>query len=262
MAVNRSNSHLFCRSRINLIFTLIALIVMQLSFSSCERIPDPLFASSVIKGAATTDSGRHDSILVVANGPYGRKSVYNDETGYYEITGLGNGTYRLDFIKEGYGTLKQYGLQLFGNDTIQARRVTLYSTYSDYILPDFKGISLGLKPRLYATDTCVIIATNQKEGPFPILFFLSTYKSVSYLNYQVFCSNYDIYGPFEEIKDYKIYIELKTLPFESGSEIFVIGYVCNLGEDRSGCFNKYLGREEWSTLEPEKHTPLMSFIMP
>ena len=135
-------------------------------------------------------------------------------------------------------------------------------TYSDYNLPDFRNISFGIQPRAFPEQMCVVFETNQKEGQFPVLFYMSTDRNVSYKNYEICFSWYWLYGPYEPIKDYKIYIELERLPFESGDEIFVMGYVCNKEEYGDWSSNLYTGYEELSTLEPDKHTPLMSFIIP
>jgi hypothetical protein len=257
--INRLNISSFFRNS----FSLFIIISATSLFSSCKKGPEPLSENSVISGTARTyNSSENDTITVVANGPYGSSSQVTSAGGSYTFNGLGNGTYRLDFIKKGYGTIRQYGIQLFGYDTVKAIGVSLFRTYSSYKIPEFKRITFGTKPRAFPEYMCVVLETNQILGYFPMLFFLSTDKNVTYRSFQKCSGDYWVYGPYETIKEDKIYIELQSLPFASGSEVFIIGYVCNQDEYYYGYFDRYLGYEEWSTLESNKHTPVMSFIMP
>jgi hypothetical protein len=52
------------------------------------------------------------------------------------------------------------------------------------------------------------------------------------------------------------------LTFKSGTEVFLIAYVGNPEEILNGYFDSFLGVEQFSTLIPEKHSQVMSFIMP
>ena len=58
------------------------------------------------------------------------------------------------------------------------------------------------------------------------------------------------------------YMRIADLQFKSGTEVFFIAYVANPNEIYNGYFDKYLGIEQLSTLLPEKHSRVMSFIMP
>ncbi len=112
---NRHNFRWLSRNSFKLLPGLISLIL----FSSCKKDPDPLFTNSVINGDVNIccmyDSS--DNIKVTAKGPFGNKTAMTDNSGRYSIRGLGNGTYSLEYTKDGYGTSHQYGVQLFGNDS-------------------------------------------------------------------------------------------------------------------------------------------------
>lgn len=237
-------------------------MIIQGCFLSCESGPEPVTENSTIAGYAGLDRFiKDDSIMVVATGPYGKNVAVTDKNGLYKFTGLGNGTYSLAIMKEGYGTIKQYGIQLFGYDSVKVASVRLFKLYTDYKIPVIYKISTGPLPRSNIYN-CLILSTHQKLGYFPLLFFLSSDKNVNFKTYKYCIGQYFVTGPFESVKDDIIYMELNKLPFKSGEEVFLIGYVCNLDEFQSGYFDRFLGTETLSTFESDKHTPVMSFIMP
>jgi len=229
---------------------------------SCERNPEPLTENSILVGyAGHSSSNRDDSITVVAKGPYGTKSLTTDINGFYKFTGLGNGTYTLSFMRDGFGTIKQYGIQLFGGDSVRAYNVRLFRLITGYTVPDFVKISFGPIPRSNSSEH-LILSTHQKLGYFPLLFFMSKNRNVNNVVFNYIEGNYWVMGPFEKPNYDAIYIELRNLPFKSGEEVFIIGYVCNLDEFRVGYVDTYLGIDIFSTLKADQHTPVMSFIMP
>jgi hypothetical protein len=58
------------------------------------------------------------------------------------LSGLGNGTYYIDYRKEGYGTVRQYGIQLFGNDTARIGYICNLLEYNSGYLDTYLGVSL------------------------------------------------------------------------------------------------------------------------
>ncbi len=230
-------------------------------FSSCEKKPDPLYTNSVITGYSDIYDAMNQNakIRVVASGPYGQTFAETGESGQYTISGLGNGTYRLDYMKEGYGTIKQYGIQLFGNDTISAGRVILFKRYDSYKLPVFRGTTIETRGNLYVVIEPVQL---KFEEVTPIVFFMDVKKNVDYKNYAFSSASYYKWRPDQSSENFNLYFDTGSLPFKSGTEVFVIGYVGNPNECNNGYFDKYLGIEQYSTLVPEKHSQVMSFIMP
>ena len=175
------------------------------------------------------------------------------------ITGLGNGTYRLDFTKEGYGTIRKYGIQLYGNDTANAGSINLFKKYDSYKLPDFSGVTTETRGNVYIVVQPIKLGF---ETVTPVVFFMDTKKSVDYKNYTFSTGNYYIWRADQSYDYFNFYILSGSLPFKSGTEVFIIVYVANPNELSNGYFDKYLGIDQLSTLVPEKHSQVMSFKMP
>ena len=122
-------------------------LILLLAYS-CEKEPVPLTTNSVIKGRVygvypETDEG----FLVTAYGPYGNSSAYTDVNGYFQIKGIGNGTYYVEYSKEGYGTIRQYNIQVFGNDTVTAYVVQMYKLPSSLKLPYLRKCYTDVIPK-------------------------------------------------------------------------------------------------------------------
>lgn len=261
--MNRVNIHLLCR---NSLFFL-GLLLGSGFFQSCEKDPLPLTTNSVITGTAyisTSDSD--EGIKVVASGPYGQSSALTDQFGNFVITGLGNGTYYLDYSKEGYGTIRQYNIQVFGNDTVRAYIVQLYEKPVIPKLPTFKKVYYDIRPRSYPQKYFVCIDTDlpPTAESFRLQFMLcmGTDENVSWDNYDV----YDFSWEMAVNNDFMtIYLDPDRLRnvylFRTGEKIYLRGYPCNKGES-SGYLDTYLGIRQYSTLDISRSTNVISFIMP
>ena len=244
-------------------------------FTGCEEVPVPLTTNSVITGRGSFGTGGdYSGIMVTANGPYGQTPALTDVKGYFTITGLGNGTYFLEYSKKGYGTIRQYGIQLFGNDTVQTGNVTMYQLPDSLMLPSFRKTYIDLRPRFGQERLWICFDTNiTKQNAylfgFQFLLCMSTDKYVSIDHNQLIWFGWD--GQYNG-DNYSIYIDLKTFspsgfsyrekfPFKSGDEIFVRGYPCNKGE-QGGYLDTYLGKHQYSTLDRTRSTNVISFILP
>ena len=234
---------------------------MVVTFSCTEDDPGPLFTSSVIKGRVRFHYPDQPPVNVgiSARGPYGKQAVFTDSSGFYQISGLGNGTYELEFWKEGYGTKYHYGIQLFGSDTV-SRNEELYERVKGWSkLPEFYEIHDRITYP-WVREGCIVITTSwsvdkKPDGSTPIRVFLDDHEKVSYMNYK--CTrraNFLRRSGF----DYLL-LTVDDLPFEYGQEIYLIAYVCNPEEE--GYLNTYLGVWTFSTLENDKHSQVMRFIM-
>lgn len=220
-------------------------------FVSCEKEPEPLTTNSVITGRADLDNTDYElpaDIMVIASGPYGKKSAISDADGDYIISGLGNGTYYLDFNKEDYGTVRQYGIQLFGNDTVRAENVILYPLPS----PDFK------MPRFIDAawvEGNLHISTNYtKQHVFwETRLFFSTENNVSAGKY---VATYGTTCNWNNEIDVPRYV----LPFTGGTQVYVIGYSCNQRDN--GYLDTYRNERIFSTLNEDSYSNIISFTMP
>jgi len=220
---------------------------------SCEKDPEPVFTNNTIMGRINIyyNNDARPEIKVVATGPYGQKSVTADTDNQYEIKGLGNGSYAVEFISNGYGKVKQYGIELFGNDTATSY-ASLFETVEDFEMPNFRNFD----------PVNFILETDQKSDGTHIVFFFDTRNTVNYKDYRYVCR--EAWGEMSDAGEMKYHLH-RYVPFKRGTEVFLIGYVCNGGEANNANVNGlnfYLGTYQFSTLIPEKHSEVLSFIMP
>lgn len=240
---------------LKLSFGFISLIL----FSSCKKDPDPLFTNSVIIGDVNIccryDSS--DNIKVTAKGPFGNKTALTDNSGRYSIRGLGNGTYSLEYTKDGYGTSHQYGVQLFGNDSVFLWSFYLFKKIENFNVPGF----IEIDPHFEHWGIYYIgLKSNMMERNHNLAFFMDmnnkvSYKTYSYLNTLVESTEDESTGSvFLFYPDY--------LPFKSGSTVYMIAYVCSEFELGYGYFDDYYGGIQLTTLQPDNHSEVLSFVMP
>lgn len=236
-----------------------------LIINSCEKDAGPLTSNSVIKGRASLlDFYQVEpiNIRVTATGPYGHKSADVDPSGDFLIDGLGNGTYYLDYSQDGYGTLREYGIQLFGGDTVRASGATLFKMPQG-VLPSFTKAYTALR-QLYDTSiTYICIETNiiQYTSQAPdIMIYMNTNPDVAWNKYECYYPSTD--ADFNSANVQTIYMNPEVLPYKSGTKVYLKGYSCNVLEYTHGFLDTYLGERKFSTLDKSKSTVVLSFIMP
>jgi hypothetical protein len=244
---------------------LLIIISGFLLFITCKKEPEPVSSNSVIRGYTDLwgSWGENASIKVVAYGPYGETNVLSGDGGYYTFRGLKSGTYSLDFIKEGYGTIKMYNIKLFGNDTVTLEQVLLFKKYDNFGIPVISNVSIGnnrFSNTTVVMETSMVSYTGILPNPLPVILFTDSLKNVSYKNnaYQ----NPTVYAAFDGAEKIILIFEAGYLPFKRGTKVYFILYVANPDELNNGYFDKYLGVEQLTTFMPEKHSPVMSFTMP
>lgn len=242
----------------NSAFLILGMVLVILAFSCKDELPEPLFTSSVIQGRIQlgySSEGAPEDILVTALGPYEKKTGLTNSSGNFEITGLGNGTYRLEISKEGYGTKYQYGIQLFGNDTVGVRD-ELYERAKG-TMPTLLSVETQNTSFYWLNENSIAITTNRTAtADVPARAFMAEYKDVDYKHYQWTGEARSLHrSGFDNM----MFI-VDQIPFESGKKIYVRLYICNPYE--SGYFNYYTGLWTYSTLEVDKHSPVMDFMMP
>jgi len=252
--MNLSSILLLFRNRV----ILLTGIVLWILASSCEELPEPLFANAVINGNIDVfyeDYEAPENISIIARGPYGKNETLTNSTGDYEIAGLGNGTYELEISKEGYGTKYHYGIQLFGNDTVRVRD-ELYLRMTGIKLPTLYEVRTS-DYYDFLDESTIVITTNKSQGEIPARVFLSEDDDVSYQNFQSTQMARSVSrGGFD-----KILLFVDIPPFESGKTIYLRVYICN-PDEYFGYFNKKEGILTFSTLEKDERSSVMSFTMP
>jgi hypothetical protein len=223
--------------------------------------------NSVITGIARSrDAIDFGVINILATGPYGQSSAQTDDNGRFMIPGLGNGTYCLDYSREGYGTIRQYNIQLFGNDTVTARFVELFKKPEARYLPFLENAYNDIRPRSYPQKTFVCIDTNlsptAESFALQFLLCLGTDENVSWNNCRVYDFLWEMAVNNEQMTIYLDPDRLRNVYlFATGEKVFVRGYLCNKQES-NGYLDTYLGTIQYSTLDKTMSTNVVSFITP
>lgn len=257
------NSLLPCLNRLSL-FAAISIAAVVLC--CCEKDPEPLFDNGMITGNIdiynTGGTLKGNDVKIIAHGPYGSKSTSSDYEGNYELPGLGNGTYEIEFNKEGYGIYRKPGIRVFGNDTL-ILYVRLYkkSSYKMpklgeivYYLPDADIHSVGI-----VTD---LSADNTEE--MQVRVFLSDTKEVSYKNYMYTETPY-LYQRVNGtllilVHADPVIMDTDEPLFRHGQSRYMITYVCDRNDP--GYFNEYYGRQIYSTVDEKQHSPVFEIKYP
>lgn len=256
--MNQNSLAIHSGNNLNIVFILILAGLLV----SCEKEPEPLTENSVIYGTAELYldfENEPNHVKITAHGPYGQNSQIAGEDGSYRFSELGNGTYYLDFSQDGYGTIRQYGIQLFGYDTVHAETVQLYKKVGSFTMPTFTDAFSSTNNG----NMCIWIETDLSSDDYakgiPAILFFDTQNNVSFENYSYSFPAFDT--RFFEVSRPTIFIETYRMPFKSGTRVYVIGYVCNMAE-YNGYLDTYTGRMIYSTLDQSRHSNIISFIMP
>jgi len=229
-----------------------------LTISCEEEYPEAMFINSVIQGRIQlgfSSEGTLDNFLVAAHGPYEKETSLTNSNGNFEITGLGNGTYKLEISKAGYGTKYAYGIQLFGNDTVGVFIDEIYELALDR-MPKLLSVETRLTSYSWLQENDIAITTNKTSGTVAARVFMADYKGVNYKNYQWTAEARSLHRNGYE----NMMFHVEDIPFESGKKIYLILYICNQ-YDR-GYLNYSSGLWTFSTLDPDEHSEEMSFTMP
>jgi len=242
-----------------------AILIFMTLLPGCEKEPEPLTTNSAITGYVSISDPLVEepgNIKVTATGPYGHKSTTTLPDGYFLIEGLGNGTYYVDYSKEGYGTLREYGIRLFGADTVRVGGTSLFKLPS-INLPAFVKAYTAIRDRYGPPTTFVCIETTVSDYmafELDIMIYMDTSAEVAWNRYASYYPATD--ANFNDANIHTIYIDPEILPFESGTKVYLKGYPCNISEYGYNYLDTYLGIPVFSTLDKTKSTAVLSFIMP
>jgi len=229
---------------------------------SCEKEPTPMYINSVLRGHAFTSDYEtsYSGTNITAYGPYGSTTTTTDESGQFTFAGLGNGTYRLEYSRKGYGTIVRYNIRLFGNDTVEIGGINIFRRDDSFVLPAFLNVSTGTESN---TSKTVYIETSMNTITYPlsVVVFTDTLNTLTYKTSQNFTNVYPQYSSAHPER-VSFLFNSYGLPFRKGATVYLIAYVCNSEEINYAYFDQYLGTPQLSTLNPDKHSAVMSFIMP
>lgn len=242
------------------------ILLLIISVAACERFPEPLTTTGTITGEVSADSSGTTTygVRVKATGPYGSVSIIA-KTASFRIEGVGNGTYDLEFSKEGYGTVHLYGIQVFGSETVKVPSVGLFDLPKLAAIPKFikaYTVKVTYPPDLYTRVNIDLAVTNLGSNRLPVLLFLSNNRNVTWNNY-IICYPGDKGGSKNNIPYIWFEYYNRQFPFKSGTEVFIRGYLCNIREFNSGGYlDTYHGINAYSTLNKSIYTDVVSFIVP
>jgi hypothetical protein len=233
-----------------------------------EEEPEPIYSQGVLTGAVHVyENADPSNTKITARGPYGSSSTVSNVDGSYKLGGLGNGTYEVEFFKEGYGRIVEYGVQVFGNDTVYVYAWSLYKM-ADYNMPKLSTVLYySAFPYMYEHDVAIVTDIPNDQGEqMQIRVFVSDQKNVSNKNY--LHSDMAHASSRENGTDVMIFEANPQIVnsdglrlFESGQTLYIIAYVCSV-EEETGQFSEYYGLPIFSTVDENQHSPVIEIIAP
>lgn len=192
---------------------------------ACEKETEYEVLSGQLIGYVTLyDSDRtklsdNSGVEVIVEGSNPQIKASTDEDGQFIIDNLKSGIYNIVFNKEGYCQHKIVSYQFVGGN----KPATLYQT-SLYGLSNLQIDSLEITDleRQYTVEFVVTAkVTKQNENTSSYCrFYLSNTPDISYKNY----STTDIVYSFSSNEYISFYLQIDTLKFPIGSELYVIMY--------------------------------------
>jgi len=245
----------------------IGVLVIGLLCFSCKKEPEPLYSNGMITGAVQMhDDTDAANTIIIAHGPYGSSSTLSNADGKYKLPGLGNGTYIIEFAKEGYGSKFRQGVQVFGHDTVFLD-IELYKK-ADYKMPILSSV-LYYPSFSNMDENSVAIVTDiplDKYERMQIRVFVSDTENVSNTNYthsdqayaserenntmvMVVCANPGIVNSDNEHL------------YETGQTLYLIAYVCSIYEE-IGEFDDFYGVPIFSTVDEKQHSQVIEILAP
>lgn len=259
------NTHLPCHKMFK---RLMAILVILSPLGGCnESGPEPLHSNGRITGQVQSrDKILLDGAKIVAHGPYGNPSTLTGPDGVYELSGLGNGTYEIEFFKEGFGTIYRQGIQLWGNDTI-TMDVRMYEM-AEYQMPTLSSI-VYYSSFPFMNENSIGIITDIPDDNNEIMqirVFVNDSEDVSYKNY---IHSTQAHAVKRDHKTQVLVAEVNPQIVNSGGQhlfnngitLYLIAYVCSIKES-VGEFNEYYGVPIFTTVDEEQHSEVRAFKAP
>ncbi len=168
----------------NILFFMALVLFLQ----SCEKDPKPLTTNSVITGNVYwySDGADNGKFNITARGPYGSKTIEGTNGGDFLIDRLGNGTYCVEYSKEGYGTYTRCNVRLFGYDTVRINQVELGTEAGNFKMPALIKATISYPNISSPPSPYLTIETDAKDENFcpTLMFFFSSSPDVSWNKYQ------------------------------------------------------------------------------
>jgi hypothetical protein len=168
---------------------------------------------------------------------------------------IGNGTYALEYSKKGYGTIKIYGIQVFGNDTVNIAWTQLCPMPVPVRVPATPLVyTYPALPEMQVHDIVLKLTKNNVY-----IVFFDTQPNVTYKKYKSALSLASFFFNNDWTNEYKLF-NTRLLPFKSGTTVYFSVYSFNPADQ--GYLDTYLGIYVFPTINPDSHSNVLNFIMP
>jgi hypothetical protein len=227
-----------------------------LFLTACEKDElEPLFSEGILKGTTyyfdeTVFHGGPlplDNVTIKAKGPYGSKTALTNADGEYEINNLGNGTYEIEFLKEGWGALKYYSVQIYGNEVLTYdqrmwKRPEFAMPVLEFQTEEDNGEYVTFRSNLPA---------GASEVP-PLRAFFSKTSDVSCIKY-----DYTSAGDNYVAGDHFYYrFNAWDFPNQQG---YIIIYLCAFEDQGVYGYDYFLDVVTFPSIDPKKHSQVFKF---
>ncbi len=157
-------------------------ILLTLSITGCKNtITQPDLTGNMVGYVYTFDEynnllEKHDNVLVTALG-IGHYTTKTDINGRFEFKGLHAGTYEIDMEKEGFGTMKQFGIQhLGGQPTLLGQAYYDYNMYAFFL---YQTITSTITYLSFESDSLKAVLDFHGHDPSYYYYTLMVYFSTS-----------------------------------------------------------------------------------
>jgi hypothetical protein len=157
-------------------------MIIAACISGCRNtITEPDLKGNMVGYVYTFDEyhnllNTHDKVLVTALGN-GKYTTKTNVDGRFEFKDIPAGTYEVDMEKEGFGTMKQFGVQhLGGQPTLLGQAYYDYNMYAFFL---FQTVTSTITDLSYKKDTLSAILDFHGHDPSTFNVFLLVYFSGS-----------------------------------------------------------------------------------
>jgi hypothetical protein len=223
-----------------------------LLMTSCEKdTVEPLYNKGVLTGTTfyydeTVPWGGPlplEKVTVTAKGPYGSRTAVTDASGKYEMNNLGNGTYEVSFTKKGWGGLKQYSVQIYGNDSTNCgqrmwKRPEIAMPAMEFLTYESKEGYLRFRTNLSSDNTDI---------PYLRAFYSKT-SDVSCVKY-----TYSSLGEsYTNDEDKVCYLFGRW--FSSDEKGYIIFYIVSYEDQGYYDYDYFIGIVNYPSIDPQKHS--------
>jgi hypothetical protein len=208
----------------------------------------------------------HSGVLVIALGKENAYRTFTDKNGRFEFDNLPAGTYELQFLKEGFGTLKQFGIQHLGGEPTIVDMNFINSSYTPtfliYQIPTPEITNLKIENH---TISCTCKFSKQEPDVIALYMYFSKVKDFELKDAQYVIpvqllaktgENYISQGFYDAQPGDKLYFRACVRPFPTNIVLFDRYYVLAI--------DSYFDYESNQTIYPflGKVSAQYSFIYP